>query len=86
MMKRKLGGYFGKPIISVDDINTDSDILITSTYKYEIISQLLERGINENRINLIIPEWMNICSGVRVNKKGIEVVIDGIHIILHNAL
>jgi len=84
--KKTGGGYFGKPIISVDDIEKDSDILITSTYKYEIISQLLKRGINENRINLIIPEWMNICSGVRVNKKGIEVVIDGIHIILHNAL
>lgn len=29
---------------------------------------------------------MKICSDIRVCKKGIEVVIDGIHIIFHNAL
>lgn len=57
----KVGTKFdGKDIISRKKIRPyrNIDILITSTYKYEIISQLFEMGIDEKRIHCIFPRWM----------------------------
>ncbi len=90
----KIGAiFFGKPIISVDNINEYGDeieILITTPtprYRYEIIAQLIELGIHANRIQIIQSWWMEgCCTSVRVVETGLEVCISGIKMLLTNAV
>lgn len=89
--EHKIGVPFdGKPVISVKQLDQYSnfDILVTSTYKYEIIKQLTMEGIEPQRIHLILPDWMKeLCSSVKICDQGeIELCIKGTFMILHNDL
>ena len=89
--EKKVGTvYDGKPVISVGQLMqyTGLEILITSIHKYEIIEQLLEEGIEAERICFMIPDWMKeICSLVRIGERGgIELCIRGTFMVLHNDL
>lgn len=70
----KIGTLFnGRPVISVEQLDSypNESILITSSiYKYEIIKQLIEVGISEDRIQIIMPEWMSMCEVVKVCRGG----------------
>jgi len=85
--KRELP-FYGKPVISLQQLQAypDVDILITSIYKYEIIEQLINAGIDAERIAFVVPTWMKETSTlVKVcDRKGIEICIKGTTLIIHN--
>lgn len=86
---QKKGTLFNnKKVISVEELDCypDFDILITSRFKYEIIEQLLEIGVDENKIHVIKSEWMENTTTIRVRGGGIELCRNGITVILCNEL
>lgn len=86
--KKQGSSIDNKPVISLTDTNAYGDIrfLITSTYKYEIIGQLIKDGVDEKRISFWMPEWMQQCDCVNVEGEGVKVCWKGITAVLHNAV
>jgi hypothetical protein len=63
----------GKTIISIDDLGkfAETDILITSIYKYEILKQLVQKGVSTKRIRLLLPGWMDkFCDSANITENG----------------
>lgn len=86
---KKVGTVFNnKLVISVEELDSysDLDILITSKFKYEIIEQLLEKGVDENKIHVIAPKWVDNGASMIVHREGIALCMNGITVILHNEL
>lgn len=80
--------FDNKPVISLAEAGAYGEIgfLITSTYRYEIIKQLVQNGVEEKRISFWMPAWMKQCDYVAVYGEGVKVCCNGIAAVLHNVL